>query len=486
MTSSQNLPSRVELESVLEFYNSGNYSAAERRALSLTGLYPGAGHLWKLLWASLEKQGKKSLSALTKAAELLPKDADVHNNMGVSLKSLGRLDDALDCYQRAISIDNDYAEAHSNMGDLLDEMGRHSEAIVCCERAIQLKPQFAEAHSNLAKLYLKQRDAIKAKHHYQKALNVSPTLISAQQGMNKVLSKSVPRWHVPMMNEGSRNEAYFAALKSAVTNGLDVLEIGTGSGLLAMMAAKAGAKRVTTCEVEPLLADTAKQIITDNGYTGEISVVQKRSLDLNLGEDLPEKANILVSEIFSSELLAEGVLQSIEDAKERLLKPGANIIPKVGSIMVGLFGGQDIDRNLFVEDSLGFDLQHFNSIVPRKQTVLRHDLNIEMQSDDFEAFRFEFEVEKEFPAEAKELQLTATKDGRCSGIIQWIRLELDDEIEYQNHPRDKSPVSNWQCCAYLFSQPIDLQAGQTVIISASHNRSTPWFTLMGVEPWTSE
>src|SRR6188768_1477695 len=56
----------------------------------------------------------------------------------------------------------------------------------------------------------------------------------------EVLSNGVPRWHFVIVRDRVRNDAYEAALKRAIVPGCRVLEIGTGTGLLAMMAARAG------------------------------------------------------------------------------------------------------------------------------------------------------------------------------------------------------------------------------------------------------
>jgi hypothetical protein len=171
------------------------------------------------------------------------------------------------------------------------------------------------------------------------------------------------------------------------------------------------------------------------------------------------------------------VLPSIEDAKRRLLKPAGRVIPAIGHIMVGLFTGDDIRRNLMVDDSFGFNLQGFNSVVSKKRMIARNDLNIEMLSDGIDAFSFDFENEDFFPGQSKSLEIPVEVAGRCYGVIQWIRLQMSKDVVFENHPTDKSAVSNWQQCAYLFNEPVELKRGQTVVISAQHDRAVPWFSL---------
>ena len=83
-----------------------------------------------------------------------------------------------------------------------------------------------------------------------------------------------------------------------------LLEIGTGSGLLSIMAANLGAHEINTCETNSIMATTARQVIADNNLSEKINVIQKKSNNIKIGEDMNKQADVLVSEIFSSELSA--------------------------------------------------------------------------------------------------------------------------------------------------------------------------------------
>ncbi len=200
-----------------------------------------------------------------------------------------------------------------------------------------------------------------------------------------------------------------------------------------------------------------------------------------MGVDLPHVADVMVSEILSSEFLGEGVLQSIEDAKRRLLRAGGQIIPAGGSIMIALFGGDKIGKNVIVNEVNGFDLRAFNSIIAKKIGLRANDFDVELLSDDVEAFNFDFAQNDYFPPERKIMKIPIKSEGRCFGIIQWNRLNMNDEITFKNHPTVDSPASAWTNVLYVFDEAIDVEPGQTAVILAQHNRETPWFTLKGIE-----
>jgi hypothetical protein len=73
-------------------------------------------------------------------------------------------------------------------------------------------------------------------------LKADPGNLTAKLGAEWLLTQLVPLWHIPMMNEQERNQAFHDGLQAAVTPESTMFEIGTGSGLLAMMAARLGAR----------------------------------------------------------------------------------------------------------------------------------------------------------------------------------------------------------------------------------------------------
>jgi hypothetical protein len=221
--------------------------------------------------------------------------------------------------------------------------------------------------------------------------------------------------------------------------------------------------------------------VADNGLGAAVHVIAKKSTEVAIGADLPARADLLVSEIFSSELLGEGVLPSIEDAKRRLLAPGARVIPAAGSVMCALFGGEGIRENIQVGQVCGFDLSRFNAIASQKRFLHRGDLGLDLLSEPAEAFAFDFMAQDYFPAERRTLRLPVRVAGRCDGVVQWIRLRMRDDIVFENAPSSRSRASGWQQCLYRFADPIELRPGQTVVLCAAHNRSSVWFFLEGRE-----
>ncbi|PLX46792.1 MAG: hypothetical protein C0613_15990 [Desulfobulbaceae bacterium] len=158
------------------------------------------------------------------------------------------------------------------------------------------------------------------------------------------------------------------------------------------------------------------------------------------------------------------------------LEPGSTIIPAHGSIRFALFGGADIDKHIRVDEMYGFDLSAFSNLVPGKHYLNRNDLSLELLSEPQDAFSFDFAGSDTFPRHDRQsLPVMASTSGRCAGIIQWIRLEMDDSVVFENHPSHNNPASGWQHCLFILPQPIHVTPGRVLNITALHNRNTPWF-----------
>ena len=159
-------PSKQQLNSLLEYYQTGRYDDAEKLALSITERFPKHQFAWKVLGAVLKQTGRisESLVASQKSVQLAPQDDEAHSNLGVTLQELDRLDEAEASYKRAIALKADYVGAHNNLGVTLQKLGRLDEAEASLRQAIALKSDYAEAHSNLGVVLLN-------KGHHREGIN---------------------------------------------------------------------------------------------------------------------------------------------------------------------------------------------------------------------------------------------------------------------------------------------------------------------------
>ena len=113
-------------------------------------------------------------------------------------------------------------------------------------------------------------------------------------------------------------------------SGKVVLDVGTGSGILAFFAVQAGAKKVYAVEASSS-AETAKLLAAHNGYSGIVEVLRGRIEDI----ELPELVDVIISEPIGFLLVHERMLEAYVCARDRFLKPGGLMMPTTGSIVFG-------------------------------------------------------------------------------------------------------------------------------------------------------
>jgi predicted nicotinamide N-methyase len=303
-----------------------------------------------------------------------------------------------------------------------------------------------------------------------RAVELAPGDEEIRVAAAEILSSGVPPWHFDIVRDHGRNSAYEAALRRAVTPGCKVLEIGTGTGLLAMMAARAGAAHVITCEADPAIAAVAREIIRRNGFADRIRVVGKHSTRLEVEADLGGPADVLVSEIVSNDLLSEGALPVMEHVREAgLLQPDARIVPLRGRIRVALASDDEWQTERMTE-AVGFDLTLFNRLASPQRAIYVGGPRLVLRSEPADLFTFDFSCGGPYPEQHGSIALAA-HGGRVNGIAQWIALDLDGEGRYENLP-EPGAVSSWMTNFHPFDCELQTQAGERLTVHGRHDRKS--------------
>ncbi len=136
----------------VEHHQAGRVVEAEEAYNAVLRLDPLQGDALRLLgglYLQVEKP-EQALALLRQAAPLRSDQAEIPNNMGIALRNLGRIDEAIDQFEQALRLKPDYAEAMNNLGHALHGRGWPAAGVVFFERAVQLKPYYIKAICNLA------------------------------------------------------------------------------------------------------------------------------------------------------------------------------------------------------------------------------------------------------------------------------------------------------------------------------------------------
>ncbi len=408
----------------------------------------------------------EAAAALQQAIRLKPADVLAMRNLASVQRALGRFADAALTLQQALELKPDFADAQAALAQILIDLGRPGEALPYAQRAAQIQPQLVAAQATLGIVLHELGRPADAVQALKRALALDPNHAEARSNLRIVYASMVPSWHFTMLNDETRNDAYDRAIRAAVRPGDHVLEIGTGSGILAMMAARAGAARVTTCEVNPALADVARRIVAANGFGERVSVVGRKSTQIEVGRDLRQAADLLIMEIFDSILLGEGVLPSLDDARQRLLKPDARVLPQRARVYAAAVEMPGLRRVNPIRQIAGFDLSLFETFSnPAGQMVELGAEPHRLLTEPFAVFDFDFTQPVPNGGENRP-EVKAIAEGTIHAVAIWYDLFLDDRITMTTAPGVER--NHWKQAVDFLPVDLPVAKGQTLIADARY------------------
>ncbi len=342
------------------------------------------------------------------------------------------------------------------------------------------RAQEAERLVDLAKIEPMTDGGIRTSQLLSQALATDPHHHEAQIFLERVYQMFVPRWHFPMLADEVRNRAYAEAISAKVRPGDIVLDIGCGAGLTAMLAARAGAKHVYTCEQQPLIAQAAARVIKQNGLADRITVIPKMSHNLVVGVDIPEPADVVISEIVDTMLLGEGALATLVDAMHRLAKPNVRAIPERGTLRAQLVQSEKLLNLWRPHEAMGFKLDAFHRLANVAQ-ITPNDLlacPLKPLGPTKELFQFNFRRPDLMPAQTTE-HLACTATGTVHAVFVFFEMDLSPGIKLSN---GLNSGGHWGRTAFLLNRPIPTELCDLLPIAANHDTSQ--FSLVADNPIT--
>lgn len=254
--------------------------------------------------------------------------------------------------------------------------------------------------------------------------------------------------HEEMLSDSVRVNAYHQGIHRNVNEGDVVLDLGTGTGLLAFMAAKAGASKVYAVEHSDFI-DVAREIAEHNNISN-IEFVQANSREFTP----PEPVDVVIHEQMGDELFNENMLENLLDLRDRVLAPGGRILPARFQLFVepvSFYESMRVRRfwNIDLPDGIDLSATERSLIAARYDTgrteqlwtrpgsvattmgtrspVLEFDLNT-LESVD--ALQVDHVVARE-----------AQADMIVDGLAVWFTASFDDETALTTSPL--APVTSW-------------------------------------------
>ncbi|URE19679.1 Protein arginine N-methyltransferase [Musa troglodytarum] len=237
--------------------------------------------------------------------------------------------------------------------------------------------------------------------------------------------------YLDMLNDSYRNWAFRAAIEKTIKKPCHVLDIGAGTGLLSMMAARTMAKfeeaseaKVSACESYLPMGKLMRRVLRKNQ-------MEKK-----------------VSEILDSELLGEGLIPTLQQAHDMLLAKNPQTVPyratTYGQLVESpfLWKLHDLFSNeINLSDGIHLTPAGLERVIGiKKQQYVMHctamSREIRLLSEPFKIFEFDFWKKPESHGEI-EMSIKACSDGNVIAVISWWVLQLDEEgsIFYSTAPR---------------------------------------------------
>ncbi len=273
--------------------------------------------------------------------------------------------------------------------------------------------------------------------------------------------------HHYMLRDVPRVMAYKQAISRHVA-GKDVAEVGCGTGILSLFAAKAGARRVTAIE-ETKIGNLAQRMFEANGESERIGLIAANSRDVKL----EKKVDVIVHEIIGNDPLGENILFYINDVKKRLLKKNGTLIPY--RLQVCAKGFEETQKEKVIAEArelsllygLRFDpyireleavpSENYASGVKASHTYLSSEKII---SKECLLYDINFYDDHENDIPAQKVKMRITEDGLLTGAIVYFRAHLDEELQLSNDPY--APLTHWRPLFIRFSKALRVKKGQLV------------------------
>ena len=282
-------------------------------------------------------------------------------------------------------------------------------------------------------------------------------------------------YYARLIKAKHRVEAFQAAIKASVRTGDVVVEIGAGLGTYSFFAAQAGAKRVYAIEKERVI-QIAEELARRNGLAGQITFLDGDSTEVVL----PEKADVLILDDFSSLFVRRGVEELVQDAIERHLKPSGIVIPTAVSLYIAPVDDFELWKGcLHLEDDhyrlYGLDL----ALLRQMMLDSPHVRKIAPRALAAEPARFK-EIELKHTNSYlfdEVLQVKIERSGTIHGLAGWFDLHLTPDRLLSNAP--SNPESTWGQVFFPFSNPLEVKEGETATlrvscVRSSHTRDIWW------------
>jgi precorrin-6B methylase 2 len=297
------------------------------------------------------------------------------------------------------------------------------------------------------------------------------------------LSQNTMLLHTVMLNDRVRTLSFLNAIYDLVRPDDVVVDIGTGTGILAIAAVRAGARHVYAIESNTI-GQVAQNIFEANGVSDRITLINGYSTKINL----PEHADVLVSEIIGNDPLEERVLEIVVDARNRFLKPSARLLPCALQVFGLAVTIPESVRKKFVftpqalhDWQSWYDIKFSPLAAVNRRRMYRFLLTPSSMRDWKTLNEPALLAEVDFNCYTETqivntTTITVDTSGEFSGLIVYFSLNLTPTCSITTHPALADKDNHWSDPVWVFIDPVPLLAGERfeVVYEYRAEDNTTW------------
>jgi len=265
--------------------------------------------------------------------------------------------------------------------------------------------------------------------------------------------------HREYLSDRNRLHAYASAIEELVKPGAVVVDLGCGTGIMGLLACRAGASRIYCIEQTSLIGLT-REIFSANGYADRLTSIKALSTHVSL----PEKVDVVVADQIGRFGFDAGILEFFNDARERFLKPEGILLPARIDLMVAPVEHEEQWREIefWNQCPAGFDFQSARKIAAntgypvklQSQQLLATPAMIASLATD------------ECPAliHGAEASMNVQRAGMLHGIGGWFCAQLSPRVTMSNGPLDAQRIGR-RNVFFPIDKPVAVDKGDRVRVS---------------------
>ncbi|XP_052708946.1 protein arginine N-methyltransferase 3-like [Crassostrea angulata] len=270
--------------------------------------------------------------------------------------------------------------------------------------------------------------------------------------------------HQEMLKDKVRTESYrdFMYQNPALFKDKVVLDVGCGTGILSMFAARAGARKVIGVDQSEIVYQ-AMDIVRENGLDDVVTLLKGRIEDVELPVD---KVDIIISEWMGYFLLFESMLDSVLYARDKYLQPNGVVHPDSCTIVLAALDDPDLQAShvTYWDDVYGFKMTCMKSEVIKEASVefvkadkIISDQVVVKTLDSCTCSVTDLQFSQDFT-------LTATSEGQINAIVGYFDIFFHEgcskQVMFSTGPG--ATPTHWKQTVFLLQQPIKVTKGQTI------------------------